>query len=441
MIPLKDISGLKFKRFTVVKKSNKKYRGCALWICKCECGNIRHIAGSVLRAGIYKGCGCEKKKDINGMKFGNWTVIRKSKKNKNKILWWVCKCKCGTIKTVSGNSLRMNSTKSCGCLKLKYLREKGEPDREKALFKSLYQKIIRINRRYNTRTDISFDKFKLLSKLNCFYCNIPPSNSYKDKPLKNKKEITILNYSGLDQVIPRKGYVMNNVVPCCINCNRVKHVLSQDEFRKLVINIYNNWAKYLIKNTLILLLLHNEIIGKKLGKLTVIKKNSKNPNKGSEWLCKCSCGGSLILNTTQIRRENGRITSCGCEKNLNSAFNNKKFVIIKRLYDSQIKRNEKTKKYNIIGIDEFYKLSFGNCFYCGTQPSRRVIREEYIYKKNKKKSEFIYVNGVDRIDSSKGYIKGNVRSCCSSCNIAKNSLSEDKFRKLIIDIYNHWACN
>lgn len=36
-------------------------------------------------------------------------------------------------------------------------------------------------------------------------------------------------------------------------------------------------------------------------------------------------------------------------------------------------------------------------------------------------------NGIDRIDSSKGYIKDNIASCCYACNLAKNKFNRDEF--------------
>ena len=44
-------------------------------------------------------------------------------------------------------------------------------------------------------------------------------------------------------------------------------------------------------------------------------------------------------------------------------------------------------------------------------------------------------HGVDRVDSKKGYIKRNVRPCCTNCNLAKNDLSSKEFLKLITKIY------
>lgn len=54
--------------------------------------------------------------DLTGKKFGRWTVLKQGNK-KGRRLYWLCKCECGTIKEVSGESLRSGKSKSCGCLR------------------------------------------------------------------------------------------------------------------------------------------------------------------------------------------------------------------------------------------------------------------------------------------------------------------------------------
>lgn len=43
--------------------------------------------------------------------------------------------------------------------------------------------------------------------------------------------------------------------------------------------------------------------------------------------------------------------------------------------------------------------------------------------------------GLDRVDSSRGYIKDNVRPCCETCNRAKGDLTEEKFMEWVGRIY------
>lgn len=47
----------------------------------------------------------------------------------------------------------------------------------------------------------------------------------------------------MDRVDSKKGYLINNVVACCWNCNKAKASLSQEDFLRLIENIYNNRIK------------------------------------------------------------------------------------------------------------------------------------------------------------------------------------------------------
>ena len=80
-------------------------------------------------------------------------------------------------------------------------------------------------------------------------------------------------------------------------------------------------------------------------------------------------------------------------------------------------------KYNakqrglILGItfDEFVKILKKPCHYCGEKGY-----------------------GIDRIDSSIGYLKDNIVSCCSMCNYMKRAYSEGEFISQCAKIYTHW---
>ena len=57
-----------------------------------------------------------KVKDMTGMTFGRLKVIERADNDKNGNAFWKCKCECGAIVIVNGNSMRRGHTKSCGCL-------------------------------------------------------------------------------------------------------------------------------------------------------------------------------------------------------------------------------------------------------------------------------------------------------------------------------------
>lgn len=140
-----DLSGQKFNRLTVLSYDaefmeqlrKNKPKAKLHWKCQCECGNICYVPTSSLKNNSVQSCGCLQKEkasknmkekiqpigakanliDLTGQKFGKLTVIGRNPENDsfNKPLW-VCRCDCGNIKIVNGNSLKNNSTQSCGCL-------------------------------------------------------------------------------------------------------------------------------------------------------------------------------------------------------------------------------------------------------------------------------------------------------------------------------------
>ena len=46
-------------------------------------------------------------------------------------------------------------------------------------------------------------------------------------------------------------------------------------------------------------------------------------------------------------------------------------------------------------------------------------------------------NGIDRMDNAKGYIMGNIVSCCFKCNQMKGKLTVEEFLEHIRSILNH----
>ncbi|MBS4171915.1 hypothetical protein [Bacillus sp. FJAT-49736] len=59
--------------------------------------------------------------DLTGQKFGRLTVVRRDTSS-NKTFLWVCKCECGNVKTVRSFDLRDGKVKSCGCLHAEKVR-------------------------------------------------------------------------------------------------------------------------------------------------------------------------------------------------------------------------------------------------------------------------------------------------------------------------------
>ena len=78
--------------------------------------------------------------------------------------------------------------------------------------------------------------------------------------------------------------------------------------------------------------------------------------------------------------------------------------------------------------EQFAKITKQNCFYCGAKPNNI---------KNDKGSFGAYTyNGIDRIDNNKGYVIGNIVSCCKKCNRAKDISNLKEYKNWIKRSYN-----
>ena len=75
----------------------------------------------------------------------------------------------------------------------------------------------------------------------------------------------------------------------------------------------------------------NYLIGKKFGKLTVIKRLNKSNSSGVFWLCQCDCGKTKEVPTNLLT--SNRTQSCGClKKEKRIDITNQKFGLLTALY-------------------------------------------------------------------------------------------------------------
>jgi len=116
---MNDLTGRKFGKLTAIKPVGHNSCGQILWECACECGGTSVSASSNLLRGTTRSCGClaHLVKDLTGRKFGKLTVIRQVEKKvetKNRCASWLCRCECGRETTVDSNALVTGNTKSCG---------------------------------------------------------------------------------------------------------------------------------------------------------------------------------------------------------------------------------------------------------------------------------------------------------------------------------------
>lgn len=108
-------------------------------------------------------------------------------------------------------------------------------------FNLLYANYARSAKKRNIIWALSRDQFLNLTKDDCHYCGIEPSQRQWVK----KKERTYV-YNGVDRLDNSIGYVIENCVTCCKYCNTAKNDMTQEEWSAWVTRVYENrmaWIK------------------------------------------------------------------------------------------------------------------------------------------------------------------------------------------------------
>jgi hypothetical protein len=143
-------------------------------------------------------------------------------------VWVRCRCNGPNSEfVVAVYKLRSRSIKSCGCLWLASPNYRPHRNRD-------WDRVLRLYRNNNRGFALCVEQTKIICKLPCFYCGLPPSNELMGRHKRVSNGEVVLRYSGIDQVVHGKGHELGNVLPACIICNRAKSDSSLEE-----------WCRYL----------------------------------------------------------------------------------------------------------------------------------------------------------------------------------------------------
>jgi hypothetical protein len=192
-----------------------------------------------------------------------------------------------------------------------------------------------------------------------------------------------------------------------------------------------------------------DIIGKRVGRLTVIKEDLDrsptfsicNKNRSNykyklrHFYCKCDCGNTVSVRKNLLMNGKKQTKSCGClqKEKAKEVNHTRKFPTgVKPLNDFIHSYKSRAKKRNYeysLTRAEFSDLIKQPCYYCGSVP-KKLERADW-----SSRNDFLVANGIDRINSDIGYNIKNVVPCCGDCNYAKSNLKQSEFFQLIGRIY------
>ena len=187
--------------------------------------------------------------DLTGQRFGRLTVIKRNDENLNRKPAWVCKCDCGNIKIVRGTDLRQGKVQSCGCLQKEKLEQRN-------------------NNRGKIQLNTTFGYLTVIKDLGL-------KQIYEGEIKKNRRYSLCKCICG-KQIQVQNHQLKNGNVK---SCGCMKYVRSKGSSIK-------------------------DLTGQKFHNLTVLKDSGERDNGGQVlWLCKCSCGRTTKISTTNVKRQ------------------------------------------------------------------------------------------------------------------------------------------
>lgn len=165
-----------------------------------------------------------------------------------------------------------------------------------------------------------------------------------------------------------------------------------------------------------------DLTGINFGKLTPIQLLDERKNNNRYWLCKCECGNIKEIRAAHLLK--GYSKSCGCSwhnKNKNN-FNWKGYEDIPMDFFNSIKRGAESRNIEFnITIEYLWEVFIKQNKQCALSGVNLYFSD---IRKNKNKKRTV---SVDRINSSVGYIEGNIQWVHKTVNIMKNKLSNEEF--------------
>ena len=159
-------------------------------------------------------------------------VVRKlderyiSPQGKRMVQWMVRCLECGKEKVGITCNITSGRLSSCKC---QFGTKANTRKRAESLTKhgcgaqEVYGDYSRNAEKRGIEFNLTLDEASEMFKSDCHYCGAPPTM------IKARAGEDYL-YNGIDRIDNKKIYTYKTTVPCCKTCNRIKHILPEQEF-------------------------------------------------------------------------------------------------------------------------------------------------------------------------------------------------------------------
>lgn len=199
-----------------------------------------------------------------------------------------------------------------------------------------------------------------------------------------------------------------------INKKKMREIAEELQCSLCTISV--NIKKYGLKPSI-----DNKYIGKKYGKLTILKKYGLDDYSHVIWLCECECGKQIIVRGYALTTKN--TGSCGCSSRKKGK-NHKNFTGYEEIpgrFWTTYKISAKERKLEFsITIQEAWNLFL-------KQDRKCALTGLDINFHLTSRNQFLTTASLDRIDSTKGYTTYNIQWVHKKLNRIKWNIPNDEF--------------
>ena len=256
---LKDLTGKRFTRLTVIKESSRS--GRRAWICRCDCGEVRTVITNGLNNGSSKSCGCLSTEILLSK-----ITTHKMTNTKPYRIWGSMKQRCLNPDDTRYHDYGGRGIKVCDeWLKFEnFYKDMGEPPKGKSLDRKDNDKgYNRDNCRWATASEQQRNSRN----------NIVITYKGETKPLIDWAEQLGIEYGCLVARIKR-GWT-------------IERAMSPEHMSACI-----------------------DLTGKSFGNLKVIERAENNKQGSSQWLCICSCGKTKIISIGNLKSRQAKLCKC-----------------------------------------------------------------------------------------------------------------------------------
>lgn len=167
----------------------------------------------------------------------------------------------------------------------------------------------------------------------------------------------------------------------------------------------------------------NVPVGTKFGEWTTVSEKYKRSNSHHYVVdVVCSCGKQTTVYAAQLT--GGRTARCWTCGNGSKPRVSASDYVVNVVFGHYKKSAQKIELDFSLTKEDFSKLIFEKCHYCGREPIN-MVKDRYTQR------ELPAYSGLDRVDNSIGYSIKNVVPSCRWCNEAKKAKTSEQWESWI----------